>query len=95
MYQHNFSENPVYFSELLELIHLGFLKLFTLFYSNYKWIITFLNNYSFYCNAVFLYKKYKTVEAIKSIFQMWSNTTFHSVKRLYTDNRSEYITSEL
>jgi len=26
---------------------------------------------------------------------MWSNTTFHSIKRLYTDNGEEYIMLEL
>ena len=26
---------------------------------------------------------------------MWSNSTFHPVKRLHTDNKGEYITSEL
>ena len=26
---------------------------------------------------------------------MWSNTTFHSIKRLHTDNGEKYITSKL
>jgi len=26
---------------------------------------------------------------------MWSNTTFHPVKRLHTDNEEEYVMSEL
>jgi len=26
---------------------------------------------------------------------MWSNTTFHSIKRLHTDNGGEYVTLEL
>ena len=26
---------------------------------------------------------------------MWSNTTSHSIKRLYTNNGGEYVTSEL
>ena len=26
---------------------------------------------------------------------MWSNTTFYSVKRLHTDNKKEYVMSEL
>ena len=32
---------------------------------------------------------------MKSIFQMWSNTTSHPVKRLHTDNKGEYVTLEL
>ena len=58
-------------------------------------MITFLDNYFFYCNIVFLYKKSEAIEGIKSIFWMWSNTTSHPVKRLYTDNRGEYVTLEL
>ena len=58
-------------------------------------MITFLNDYFFYCNITFLHKKSEAIEVIKSIFKMWSNTTFYSVKRLYTDNRREYVTLEL
>ena len=46
-------------------------------------------------NIAFICKKSEAVDVIKSIFQMWSNTTFHSVKRLHTDNGEEYIISEL
>ena len=40
-------------------------------------------------------QKSEVADVIKSIFQMWSNTTSHSAKRLYTDNGGEYVTSEL
>ena len=89
IHQHSFSENPVCFSESLGLIHLDLLELTTLFYSKYKQMIIFLDDYS-YCSIAFLYKKSEAVEAIKSIFQMWSDTTFHSVKILYTNNEKEY-----
>jgi len=46
-------------------------------------------------NIAFIYKKSEAVDAIKSIFQMWSNTTFYSVRRLHTDNGREYVISEL
>jgi len=49
-------------------------------YSKYKWVITFLDDYSSYCRVAFLYKKSDATEAIKAVFQLWSNTTFHSVK---------------
>ena len=52
-------------------------------------MITFLNNYFFYCNIAFLHKKSKAIKVI------WSNTTFHSVKKLHTDNKREYIMLEL
>ena len=58
-------------------------------------MITFLNDYFFYCNITFLYKKSETAKVIKSIFWIWSNTTSYSVKMLYTDNGREYVTSEL
>jgi len=59
--QHSFSENPKYSSETLGLIHLDLLELSTLSYSKYKWVITFLDDCSFYCRVVFLYKKSDTV----------------------------------
>jgi len=55
-------------------------------------VTTFLDNYSSYCNIAFLHKISEAVEAIKSIFQMWSNSTSHAVKRLQTDN---YVMSAL
>ena len=58
-------------------------------------MITFLDNYSSYCNIAFLYKKSKATEVIKLIFQMWLNTTSHPVRRLHTDNGGGYIMSEL
>ena len=58
-------------------------------------MITFLNDYFSYCRVAFLHKKSDTAEAIKAIFQLWSNITSHSVERLHTDNRREYMTSEL
>ena len=73
IYQHNFSENTVCFSELLELIHSDLFELPILSYSKYKWVIIFLDNYSFYCNIAFLCKKSEATKVIKSIFQMWSN----------------------
>jgi len=58
-------------------------------------VITFLDDYFSYCRVAFLHKKSNTAKAIKAVFQLWSNTTSHSVKRLHTDNRGEYMTSEL
>ena len=58
-------------------------------------MIIFLDDYSSYCRVVFLHKKSDAAEAIKAVFQLWSNTTSHSVKRLHTDNGGEYMTSEL
>jgi len=95
MYQYSFSENSTYSSMPLELIHSDLLELPILFYSKYKWVITFLDNYFSYCNIAFLHKKSEAAEVVKSIFQMWSNTTSHPMKRLHTDNGGEYVTSEL
>jgi len=95
LYQCSFPENPKRSSETLELIHSDLLELPTLLYSKYKWVITFLDDYSSYCRVAFLHKKSDAAEAIKAVFQLWSNTTSHSVKCLHTDNRGEYITSEL
>jgi len=58
-------------------------------------VITFLDNYSSYCRVAFLHKKSDATEAIKAVFQLWSNTTSHSVKCLHTDNGGEYMTLEL
>jgi len=58
-------------------------------------VITFLDDYSSYCRVAFLRKKSDAIEAIKAVFRLWLNTTFHSVKHLHTDNRGEYMTSEL
>jgi len=91
----SFPENPKCSSETLGLIHSDLLELPTLSYSKYKWVITFLDDYSFYCRVAFLCKKSDAVEAIKAVFQLWSNTTSHSVKHLHTDNGGEYMTSEL
>jgi len=95
LYQRSFPENPKHSSETLELIHSDLLELPTLLYSKYKWVITFLDDYSSYCRVAFLCKKSDAAEAIKAIFQLWSNTTSYSVKCLHTDNRGEYMTLEL
>jgi len=95
IYQYSFSKNSTCSSKPLGLIHLDLLKLFTLSYLKYKWMIIFLNNYFSYCNIIFLYKKSKVAEVIKSIFWIWSSTTSYSVKMLYTNNRREYVMSEL
>jgi len=58
-------------------------------------VITFLDDYSSYCRVAFLRKKSNAAEAIKAVFQLWSNITSHSVKHLHTDNGGEYMTSEL
>ena len=84
LYQHSFSENPKCSSKTLGLIHSDLLELPTLLYSKYKWVITFLDDYSSYYRVAFLCKKSDAAEAIKAIFQLWSNTTFHSVKCLHT-----------
>ena len=73
---------------ILESIHSDILELPIL---SYKWIIIFLDNYFSYCNITFLYKKYKAVKTIKSIFQIWPNIISHPIKRLHTNNREEYI----
>jgi len=54
LHQHNFPKNPKRSSETLGLIHSDLLELPTLSYSRYKWVITFLDNYSFYCRVAFL-----------------------------------------
>jgi len=95
LHQYSFPENPKCSSETLGLIHSDLLELPTLSYSKYKWVITFLNDYSFYCRVAFLHKKSDTAKAIKAVFQLWLNTTSHSVKCLHTGNGGEYITSEL
>jgi len=94
IYQYSFPKNPTYSSEPLGLIYSDLLELPILFYPKYKWIITFFDDYSFFYNITFLYKKSEATDAIKSIFWMWLNTT-HPVKRLHTDNRGEYVTLEL
>jgi len=68
IHQYNFSENPTHSSEPLELIHSDLFELPTLSYSKYKWIITFLDDHSSFCNIAFLCKKSEAVDAIKSIF---------------------------
>ena len=95
IHQFSFPENPTHSSKPLKMIHSDLLELPTLSYSKYKWMITFLDNYSSFCNITFLCKKSEAADVIKSIFQMWSNTTSHPTKRLHTDNRGEYITPEL
>jgi len=57
-------------------------------------VIIFLNNYSSYCKVAFLHKKSNAAEVIKAVF-CGQKTAFYSVKCLHTDNRGEYITSEL
>jgi len=95
LHQHSFPKNPKRSSKTLGLIHSDLLELPTLLYSKYKWMITFLNNYSSYCRVAFLHKKSDAAEAIKAVFQLWLNTTSHFIKCLYTDNRREYMTLEL
>jgi len=95
LHQHSFPKNPKCSSETLGLIHSDLLELLTLSYSKYKWVITFLDDYFSYCRVAFLCKKSDVAKAIKAVFWLWSNTTSHSVKRLHTDNRKEYMTSEL
>ena len=95
MHQHSFPKNLSHSSKPLRLIHSNLLKLSTLSCSKYKWVIIFLDNHSSFYNIAFLCKKSGTADAIKSIFQIWSNTTSYPVKRLHTDNRGEYVISEL
>jgi len=95
LYQYSFPENPKHSSETLGLIHSDLLELPTLLYSKYKWVIIFLDDYSSYCRVAFLCKKSDAAEAIKAVFWLWLNTTFHFVKCLHTDNGGEYIISEL
>jgi len=68
LHQRSFPENPKRSSETLGLIHSDLLELPTLSYSKYKWVITFLDDYSSYCRVTFLYKKSDTTEAIKAVF---------------------------
>ena len=84
LHQHSFPKNPKCSSETLRLIHSDLLELPTLLYSKYKWVITFLDDYSSYYRVAFLCKKSDAAEVIKAVFQLWSNTTFHSVKHLHT-----------
>jgi len=95
LHQRSFPENPKCSSKTLGLIYLDLLELPTLSYSKYKWVITFLNDYFSYYRVVFLCKKSDAIEEIKAVFWLWSNTTFHSIKCLHTDNGKEYMTSEL
>jgi len=95
LHQHSFPKNPKHSSKTLGLIHSDLLELPTLSYSKYKWMITFLDDYSSYCRVAFLCKKSDAAEAIKAIFWLWSNTTSYSVKCLHTNNGGEYMTSEL
>jgi len=60
--------------------------------STSKWLYSLITTSS---KIAFLHKKSKSMEAIKSIFQMWSNTTSHLVKILHTDNRREYLMLDL
>ena len=68
LHQCSFPENPKRSSETLGLIHSDLLELPTLSYSKYKWVITFLDDYSSYCRVAFLCKKSDAVEAIKAVF---------------------------
>jgi len=68
LYQHSFPENPKCSNKTLGLIHSDLLKLSTLLYSKYKWVITFLDDYSSYCKVAFLCKKSDAAEAIKAVF---------------------------
>jgi len=86
LHQCSFPENPKHSSKTLRLIHSDLLELLTLSYSKYKWMITFLDNYSFYCRVAFLHKKSDAAEAIKAVFWLWLNTTSHFVKHLHTNN---------
>jgi len=67
LHQCSFPENPKRSSKTLGLIHSDLLKLLTLSYSKYKWVITFLNDYSSYCRVAFLHKKSVAAEAIKAV----------------------------
>ena len=68
IYQYSFSKNSIHSSEPLKLIHSDLFELPTLYYSKYKWVIIFLDDYSSYCNIAFLCKKSEAAEAVKSIF---------------------------
>ena len=68
MYQYSFSKNSVCSSDPLGLIYLDFLKLSTLSYLKYKWMIIFLDDYFSYCNITFLYKKSEAAKVTKLIF---------------------------
>ena len=48
-------------SESLRLIYSDLLELSTLSHSKYKWVITFLDNYSFYYNIAFYTKSLNVV----------------------------------
>ena len=95
LHQYSFPENPKHFSKTLGLTYSDLLKLSTLLYSKYKWVIIFLDDYSSYYRVAFLRKKSDATEAIKAIFWLWSNTTSHFVKCLYTNNGEEYMISKL
>jgi len=56
MYQCSFPKNPTHSSEPLEMIHSNLLELPTLSYSMYKWIITFLDDYSSFITLLFCTK---------------------------------------
>jgi len=71
LHQHSFPKNLKRSSETLGLIHSDLLELPTLSYSKYKWVITFLDDYSFYCRVAFLCKKLDAAGAIKAIFRLW------------------------
>jgi len=68
LHQCSFPENPKRSSETPGLIHSDFLELSTLSCSKYKWVITFLDDYSSYCRVAFLCKRSDATEAIKAVF---------------------------
>jgi len=70
LHQCSFPENPKCSSETLGLIYSDLLELPTLSYSKYKWVITFLDDYSSYYRVAFLCKKSDAAKAIKAVFQL-------------------------
>jgi len=79
MYQYSFSKNSVHSSEPLELIYSDLFELSILVYPKYKWVITFLDNYSFYYNIAFCQARFTLgLEVCK--MDLWNGLGFSREK---------------
>ncbi len=75
----------------LELVHSDLCMITTTSYDNYRYFITFLDDYTHFCYVYFLYNKSEALSKFKDYCSLASNRFNRNVMRLRCDRGTEYL----
>ena len=95
MHLNTFSDSTSCATTLFDLVHSDLKELPVLLYHQYKFFITFLNDFTSYCWVSLLQKKSNASDVIDSFLTLVKNQYWMTVKEFMTDASSEYKSLEL